>query len=165
MTSCLLLSTYLAACGGALQSMASSALPAARATMVADDTDTRPPVEVAVAAFATLNGSGFAPPVTTIGTGSCALSVSLARDAIVRVATTLSAPVEVHLHVAGSARQVELSPQLDAAGAPRRGASWSSTFPIDDAMLAALLRGDLYCDVHTAAYPEGEVRGTLSARP
>ncbi|GIV57285.1 MAG: hypothetical protein KatS3mg042_0198 [Rhodothermaceae bacterium] len=103
--------------------------------------------------------------VTSDGTGTAALT--LTPDGVVfdLTVTGLSGAITAaHIHnaPAGMDGGVVRTLTADFTGNTARGL-WSATDtePLTDDMIAALLRGDLYVNIHTAANPAGELRGQI----
>ena len=124
--------------------------------------------------FVELSGDREVPPNASQGSGSgrYELSVGGAELRFVITATGLSGPVtEAHFHVlapsAGTDPVVfdlgpfltEVDGQVSVAGASSL-AEWS----IDNAF-EKILTGQIYVNLHTDAYPDGEIRGGVFVSP
>jgi CHRD domain/Bacterial Ig domain len=108
-----------------------------------------------------LSGAQEVPGVTTIATGRASTTVNLAsRRLTTHVNTTdLTTATAAHIHTGarGVAGPVTIGLTQDVAAQ-----RWSaSNVALTDAQLAAWRSGTLYLNVHTPAYPGGEVRGQL----
>ena len=111
-------------------------------------------------AQAVLTGAQEAPPVSSSATGLGWLSVNPATRGVAgRIETSLTNATNAHVHraVPGVAGGVVIPMSNPSPGVwvIREGAT------ISDELLAALLKGELYYNVHTAANPGGEIRGQL----
>lgn len=112
--------------------------------------------------FSPLDGAQEAPPVTTTASGLAATTVDL--DARVLTAHVNTAGVEdavaAHIHsgARGVAGPVEVALTQDPADVSR----WSVVeAPLTAAQIDAFLSGSLYANVHTPAFPDGEIRGQI----
>lgn len=113
---------------------------------------------------ATLSGSQEVPPVTTSASGVCWFFVNpFTKGVAGRSETTGMTATAAHAHraavgVSGPVVIPQTSPSagvwVTAAGAT-----------ISDDLLASFMKDELYCNVHSAAFPGGEIRGQLRAAP
>jgi hypothetical protein len=124
---------------------------------------------------AQLTGAQEVPPVATTFTGESTVSVDAART-MVTIATTHTIPpantTMAHIHVGGAGvsgpiifNLVTASPvpssfnnTLTAANLTPQSAQGVNTF--SDA-IDKILSGQTYVNIHTMAYPAGEIRGQL----
>lgn len=109
---------------------------------------------------ATLTGAAEVPPVTTSATGTCAFFANpFTKGVAGRSETTGVVGTAAHAHraVAGVAGPVVIPQTSPSAGV------WITApgATISDDLLASFMKGDLYCNVHSAANPGGEIRGQL----
>lgn len=114
---------------------------------------------------AALDGTNEVPPVTGPALGRVNATVSLdGRDVrVFAVAHALSGPITgAHLHEAAAGSNGPVV--LDFTGAVS-GNVIDGTFPLTADLRDALAAGMLYLNVHTAANPNGEIRGQLMATP
>lgn len=117
-------------------------------------------------AFGRLSGSQVVTPVATDAGGTLAVTVD--PDAMTLVAhvntTGVDNATNAHLHngVAGVAGGVAIPLTQDAGTASR----WSATgVALTADQLAAFSNGRFYANVHTPAYPGGEIRGQVAPPP
>jgi CHRD domain-containing protein len=109
---------------------------------------------------ATLTGAGEVPPVTTSASGTCWVSVNPITKAVAgRIETTLTAGSAAHVHRGAS---TVAGPVVIPMTSPSPGV-WviAAGTTITDELLARFMEGNLYCNVHSAANPGGEIRGQL----
>lgn len=111
----------------------------------------------------TLTGAQVVPSVTSIGSGTGVVSVDPATNQI--RATIVTADVNgtqahVHLGATGVAGPVVFSLTENEAGS----GVWTTTATLTTDQLAQLTAGNYYFNVHTAAYPDGEIRGQILAQ-
>lgn len=126
------------------------------------------PVSAQVHFTAKLNGAQEVPPVTTnaTGTGSFLLNADRTQLSYQITVCDLSGPISVaHFH----------RDRIGSAAAPIRNITftgnsasgvWSAsdaTQPLTLELVTALLEGELYVNVHTAANTSGEIRGQVGA--
>lgn len=112
------------------------------------------------AAFsAVLTGGEVVPAVASNGSGSAVATVDLDRGTLLAtVVVTGVAATEVHLHIA---RVGAVVPPAFAFSNVPGSAVWTLSIPLTEPQLNALWRGDFAIDVHSAAAPNGEIRGQL----
>lgn len=111
-----------------------------------------------------LAGAFETPPVTTSATGMGWLSVNpFTKGVAGRIETTLTLATAAHVHrapvgVAG--------PIVIPLSSPSPGV-WvtSPGTSLSDDLLASFMKGELYFNVHSAAFPAGEIRGQLASAP
>ncbi len=113
-----------------------------------------------------LEGSQEVPSVISTAGGTFAVTVDLAGLTVVAHANTTGADnaTASHLHsaYAGTSGGVEIGLVQDATILSR----WSAdNVAITADQLNAFLAGKLYVNVHTQAYPAGEIRGQVAAAP
>jgi hypothetical protein len=113
--------------------------------------------------IASMNGAQETPPVDTTATGTCWMFVNPAdKTAAGRIETTLTNGTAAHAHqaAAGAPGPVVIPMTSTTPGL------WSTAgATVTDALLASFMKNELYCNVHTAAHPGGEIRGQLLAAP
>jgi hypothetical protein len=113
-----------------------------------------------LAAFNTvLTGREVIPAIASNAFGTGIVTVNLdTRIMIASVVTTGIAETEVHIHVApfGAVGTT----QFALARTPGT-TLWTASAVLDDAQWGALRSGNFYMDVHSAAFPSGEIRGQL----
>jgi hypothetical protein len=110
---------------------------------------------------ATLTGGQQVPQVSTeaLGLASAMLSADRSSLTLHGVFRDLSGPVTAcHFHVAPPAANGPVL--LDLSGFVT-GNRLEASLPVTPALLKAALAGTLYLNVHTAANPNGEIRGQL----
>jgi hypothetical protein len=113
--------------------------------------------------FATvLSGKNEKAPHNVPATGTASVTLDTAtKMATYRIEfTSLSGPTKmVHIHglrsASGGAPEVIMM-RMDHPTSPVTGSS-----PFTDAQITQLKHGDLYVNVHTDKYPDGEIRGWL----
>lgn len=112
------------------------------------------------AAFsAVLTGSEVVPAVASNGSGSAVATVDLDnRTLLATVVVAGVAATEVHLHIG---RVGSVVPPAFAFGNVPGSPVWTLSIPLTEPQLDALWRGNFYIDVHSAAAPNGEIRGQV----
>lgn len=107
----------------------------------------------------TLSGAAEVPPVTTSASGSGQIVVQPDRSLSGTIRTTGMEATAAHIHVAAPGRNgppiVTLSKGSDGMFTVPAGAR------LNEAQHASYLAGELYVNVHSAAHPDGEIRGQL----
>ncbi|HYD82373.1 MAG TPA: CHRD domain-containing protein [Paucimonas sp.] len=110
---------------------------------------------------ATLSGAQETPPNTSAATGNASLNVDTAAKTFsVSVATTGVAATMAHIH--DGAPGVAGPIVFPLTENPPGSGNWSASAALSDAQLNALLAGNYYVNVHSAAFPNGEIRGQLT---
>ena len=105
---------------------------------------------------ANLSGSQEVPPVVTTGSGSCGAVLNDAQTQLSINCTHSVAPTVAHIHFAPAGSVGGVVFPLIPPQSPINTV-WALT-PGD---VSNLFAGNLYVNVHTAAFPSGEVRGQL----
>ena len=116
-------------------------------------------VASAVDVKVTLSGSLEVPPVTTSATGSGTITVAADQSISGKITTTGVKGTAAHIHVAAPGTNgpviVPLTKDGDNGWAVGPGAK------LQDAHYQAFKDGNLYVNVHSAAQPNGEIRGQI----
>jgi hypothetical protein len=106
----------------------------------------------------TLAGDQEAPPVKSAGTGTGTIIVGADKSVSGSVTTTGITGTAAHIHEAATGKNgpviIPLTKNGDTYTVPP-GAK------LTDAQFASLQAGNLYVNIHTAANPDGEMRGQL----
>jgi hypothetical protein len=117
-----------------------------------------PTTATAAALNLTPSGAQEVPPVKSAGSGSGTLTINADHSVSGRVTTTGIAGTMAHIHEAPAGRNgpviIPLTQNGDTYTVPA-GAK------LTDAQYASFQAGNLYVNVHTAAYPGGELRAQL----
>jgi hypothetical protein len=110
---------------------------------------------------ATLSGAQESPPNTSSARGTSMIVIGADGQVTGSVQVTGMTPTVAHIHQGAKGANgpviIPFTKTGDASFAPPPGAR------LNDAQLASYQAGDLYVNVHSAAYPGGEVR--LQLRP
>lgn len=108
----------------------------------------------------TLSGAEQVPPVTTSASGSGTITVKEDKSVSGSVTTSGIAATAAHIHMAAPGRNGPIIIRL-TKGAD--GSTWSVSdgAKLTDAQYEAYKAGNLYVNVHSAAYKGGEIRGQL----
>lgn len=109
-----------------------------------------------------LNGTSEVPPSDTAATGSADVSVD--TDAkkvtwVVKVDGLSGDATAAHIHGPASATE-KAPPVIDMSAGIMAGSA-----DITDAQITELKAGKYYVNVHTAKFPDGEIRGQLAVAP
>lgn len=148
----------LAACGGDDDDFVMNP-PPATTPPPATPPPTTPPAYTEMY-VATLNAATEVPPNPTAGTGTGTLAVDPTNRMMTATVTTTNVPgVAAHIHEAavGVNGPILIHLTESAAGS----GVWSATAQLTGAQLTALRAGNLYFNVHTAVYPDGQIRGQI----
>lgn len=141
-----------------------SPTPTATATPGPTPTAT-PPMMTGQSFSAQLTGGQESPPVNSSATGSVSFVLNEARtEARIDVTTAgLSGPITgAHVHQGSAGANGAVVKDLTVRGNVV-SAVWrnNDSQPLSEALINSLLTGGLYVNVHTAAHPNGEIRGQL----
>ncbi|NML62971.1 CHRD domain-containing protein [Massilia sp. RP-1-19] len=121
---------------------------------------TTPPPAYTEQYVATLNAATEVPPNPTAGTGTGTLAVDPATRMMTATVTTTGVPgVAGHIHQ--GAAGVNGPIQIHLAESATGSGVWSATAQLTDAQLVALRAGNLYFNIHTVVYPDGQIRGQI----
>jgi hypothetical protein len=124
---------------------------------------------------ATLNGAQQVPPTNSVATGTGTIQLTADETAInfTGTFTGLSGPpTAAHLHNApaganGPIAQDANGNNIEFAGVPAAtvGTIPLQTFAVNADFVAQLQAGNIYENIHTAAFPNGEIRGQFAPAP
>jgi len=136
-------------------SLARFFLPAALGLLLLGGAGGASAAEIAV----TLAGDQVVPPVTTAAKGTGTISIGDDRAVSGSIQTTGIEGTAAHIHLAAPGQNgpvaVPLAKTGEGAWAVAAGAK------LTEAQYEAYKAGNLYVNVHSAAYPGGEIRGQL----
>jgi hypothetical protein len=107
-----------------------------------------------------LKGAAEVPPTDTAATGSAEVSVDTDAKKVtwtVKVDGLTGDATAAHIHGPASATE-KAGPVIDMSASIMQGSG-----DITEAQMADLKAGKYYLNVHTAKFPDGEVRGQLEA--
>ncbi|WP_418317013.1 CHRD domain-containing protein [Piscinibacter sakaiensis] len=118
---------------------------------------------------ATLSGASENPPVTTTATGRGAIVVNPTTKEITGGATITGLTPSAgghHIHQAPAGNPTGNGPVIIGLllASDGRTLTVPANTVLTDAQYAALVAGELYMNIHTAAHPGGEIRGQLNQR-
>ena len=116
-------------------------------------------VALAVDAKVTLSGSQEVPPVTTSATGNGTITVAADQSISGSIKTTGIKATAAHIHVAGPGANGPVIVPLTKVG--EDGWTVGPGAKLQDAHFQAFKDGNLYVNVHSAANPNGEIRGQI----
>lgn len=109
-----------------------------------------------------LNGAAEVPPSDTAASGSADVSVDTEAKKVtwtVKVEGLTGDATAAHIHGPASATE-KAPPVIDMSAGIMAGSA-----DITDAQIAELKAGKFYLNVHTAKFPDGEIRGQLAVAP
>lgn len=151
-----------------LPSTTPTTMPTGAPTTMPTTMPTTPPVSGTEMHYAArLTGSQEVPAVDTTASGSARVYLNADKTvATVQVTTSgLSGPITgAHIHSGIAGSNGDVVKNLDIQGNVLT-ATWrtnDNVTPLTDALINDLMNGGLYINVHTAAYPDGEIRGQLN---
>jgi len=138
-----------------------SALPTAVPTV-------RPVTPSGFSFGSTLTGGQESPPVNTTAFGTSKIGLNANRsEAYIEIVTSgLSGPITgAHIHAGTAGENGAVVKDLVVNGNVISGV-WRNSdaaSPMSNQMLDRLVNGQLYVNVHTAAHPNGEIRGQINS--
>ena len=106
----------------------------------------------------TLSGANEVPPVTTSAAGSGTIMVADDGSVSGSVSSTGVAGTAAHIHEAAADKNGPVIVPLTKEGDTYKVPAGAKLTP---AQMASLKSGNLYVNVHSAANPNGEIRGQL----
>ena len=106
----------------------------------------------------TLAGDQEAPPVTSTATGTGTITIGADKTVHGSVTTKNIAGTAAHIHEAPAGKSGPVVIPLE-----KKGDTYSvpANAKLTDAQFASFKAGNLYVNVHSAAHPDGEIRGQL----
>ena len=116
-------------------------------------------VASAVDAKVTLSGGQEVPPVTTSASGSGTITVAADQSISGKITTTGVKGTAAHIHVAAPGTNGPVIVPLTKDG--ENGWAVGPGAKLQDAHFQAFKDGNLYVNVHSAANPNGEIRGQI----
>jgi hypothetical protein len=151
----------LASCGGGYDGGSTTYTPPAATPAATTPPAAMPPPSATTEQYsATLNAGSEVPPNLSAATGTATLTVdTVTRSMTGTVTTTGISGIAAHIHegVVGVSGPIIFPLSESYAGS----GVWSTTVTISDAQLATLRAGNYYFNVHSAIYPNGEIRGQI----
>lgn len=124
------------------------------------------PVSAQVFFTASLSGSQSVPPAISNGTGTAWAVLDMSTKSLTyrvtyaQLDSTFTA-AHFHLGAAGTNGPVVYPITSTFTGNTASG-TWSN---IPDTLIASLMKGDIYINIHSKKYPAGEIRGQLKIAP
>jgi CHRD domain len=117
-----------------------------------------PSIAVAADVKVTLAGDQEAPPVKSAGTGTGTITVDADKSVHGSVTTKGIAGIAAHVHEAPAGKSGPVVIPLE-----KNGDTYTvpANAKLTDAQFASFKAGNLYVNVHSAAHPDGEIRGQL----
>jgi hypothetical protein len=108
-----------------------------------------------------LTGTQVVPPASTAATAIGTAAVDhVAKSLTVAINTTGITGSDAHIHEAEPGRN---GPVVFPLAQTSAGSGiWFAKVTLSDAQLSSLMAGNYYLDVHSAAFPNGEVRGQIA---
>jgi len=116
-------------------------------------------VASAVDAKVVLSGGQEVPPVTTSAAGSGTITVAADQSISGKITTTGIKGTAAHIHVAAPGTNGPVIVPLTKDG--ENGWAVGPGAKLQDAHYQAFKDGNLYVNVHSAANPNGEIRGQI----
>ncbi|WP_428827466.1 CHRD domain-containing protein [Azonexus sp. IMCC34842] len=110
-----------------------------------------------------LNGSAEVPPVSTTATGSSQITVLPDRSVNGSVKISGMVPTMAHIHEAAVGKNGP--PIITLLPAPNDSYAVPAGAKLTEAQYASYTAGKLYVNVHSAKYPDGEIRAQLLGKP
>lgn len=116
-----------------------------------------------------ISGSQFDPPVETLGTGAASIAISPDQNEVagaILIGDLSSNPVGAHIHRGYDGENGNAVKTLNVVGrmAHFKWRKDDASERLTDELLSELLAGNLYLDIHTVDYPNGEIRGQLMVK-
>lgn len=117
------------------------------------------PVSAEMLAFkADLKGASETPPTDSTGTGTAEVNVDTAKKEVtwtIKYSGLTGDATVAHFHGPAAVGE-KAAPEIEISGKIESGSS-----PLTDAQLADFQAGKIYINIHTAKFPDGEIRGQV----
>ena len=117
-----------------------------------------PGIAAAVDVKVTLAGDQEVPPVKSAGTGTGTITVEADKSVHGSVTTKGMTGIAAHIHEAPVGKSGPVVIPLEMKGDTY---TVPANAKLTDAQFASFKAGNLYVNVHSAAHPDGEIRGQL----
>lgn len=130
-----------------------------------DDDDMMNPPDAVYSISGTASGDQEVPPVSTSATGTLSGSYdTVSKSLIYSISWTGLSGDATMAHFHGPAVAGENAPPIETLTITTNGTAGiaKDTIVASDALHSALMSGKVYYNVHTAAHPDGEVRGQVN---
>jgi hypothetical protein len=147
-----ILIALLASCGGGGDGSGGSS--------VSTSSNAMPMTSSTTALGATLNGAQETPPNSSAATGTATVNVDTTAKSFTATVTTNSITGTV-AHIHAGAPGVAGPILFPLTESPAGSGTWKTTSTLSDTQLQDMLAGRYYVNVHSAAFPAGEIRGQL----
>ena len=107
-----------------------------------------------------LTGKNEVPPVASSASGQGTITINDDKTITGSITTTGVAGTAAHIHIGATGKNGPVAVPLAKSG----DAGWSvpKDAKLNDDQYRAYQAGDLYVNVHSAAHPDGEIRGQLT---
>jgi len=117
-------------------------------------------VALAAEVNVSLSGAQEVPPVQTMASGSGSFTINPDKTVSGHVTTKGIAGVAAHIHDGATGKNGPVAVPLAKSGPDE----WTvpAGAKLTDAQYADFQKGGLYVNVHSAAHPDGEIRGQLN---
>lgn len=124
------------------------------------------PVSAQVFFTASLDGSQSVPPAVSNGTGTAWAVLDVSTKTLtyrVTYANLDSTFTDAHFHLGAAGTNGPVVDPITASFVANTGTGkWTN---IPDSLIAAMMKGDIYINIHSMKYPAGEIRGQLRIAP
>ncbi len=124
------------------------------------------PVSAQVFFTASLSGSQSVPPAVSNGTGTAWAVLDMSTRTLtyrVTYAELDSTFTDAHFHLGGAGVNGPVVEPITSSFVGNTGSgTWTN---IPDSLITALMKGDIYINIHSKKYPAGEIRGQLKIAP
>ena len=107
---------------------------------------------------ADLNGASETPPTGSAGSAKALVSIDTTKKEVtwsIEYSGLTGDPTAAHFHGPAAVGE-KAGPEIDISGKIESGSS-----PLTDAQLADFQAGKIYINIHTAKFPDGEIRGQV----
>jgi hypothetical protein len=107
---------------------------------------------------ADLKGASETPPTDSAGSAKALVSIDTTKKEVtwsIQYSGLTGDPTAAHFHGPAAVGE-KAGPEIDISGKIESGSS-----PLTDAQLADFQAGKVYLNIHTAKFPDGEIRGQV----